>query len=142
MKKVYVVTSGSYSDYSIEAIFSTREKAGEFMKTFPDSEYNGIEDYGIDIDAVDKVRHGYALYKITMLKNGEIYDRRYQQGISIIENSLSNAMQGGNSHLLNYSDDNRNIIVLFVSVCWAKNEKHAVKIANEKRVQMIESGEF
>lgn len=31
MKQVYVVTSGDYSDYRIEAIFETEEEANEFM---------------------------------------------------------------------------------------------------------------
>ena len=34
MDKVYVVTEGEYSDYHIEACFSTKEKAQEFIKSY------------------------------------------------------------------------------------------------------------
>jgi len=44
---VFVVTQGSYSDYSICAIFSTREKAVEHMGGFP-GEFNDIEEYDLD----------------------------------------------------------------------------------------------
>lgn len=43
--KVYVVTSGEYSDYKIEAIFSTKEKAEECSLWTPRSE---IEEYEVD----------------------------------------------------------------------------------------------
>ena len=44
--KVYVVTSGSYSDYSIECVFSTREKAEEYLQ-YHDDEYR-IEEFALD----------------------------------------------------------------------------------------------
>ena len=45
MKKVYVVTSGCYSDYRIERVFSTRELAEEFC----DRDYDcGVEEYELD----------------------------------------------------------------------------------------------
>lgn len=45
--RVYVVTSGSYSDYGIVGIFSTKEKAEEFMGGRPDK-FNGINEYDVD----------------------------------------------------------------------------------------------
>ena len=48
--KVYVVTSGSYSDYRIECVFSTREKAEEYLQ-YHDDEYR-IEKYAIDEEFV------------------------------------------------------------------------------------------
>ena len=44
--KAYVVTSGSYSDYRIEAVFSTREKAEEYLQ-YNDDEYR-VEEYELD----------------------------------------------------------------------------------------------
>lgn len=44
--KVYIVTQGEYSDYSIQAAFSTREKAEEYRAAKP-SEYR-IEEYELD----------------------------------------------------------------------------------------------
>ena len=33
MEKVYIVTDGDYSDYRIVAVFSTEEKAKEYIQT-------------------------------------------------------------------------------------------------------------
>ena len=51
--KVYVVTSGTYSDYMIRKIFLDKDKAEEYKKWLPDS--NDIEEYDTsDDDVVDK----------------------------------------------------------------------------------------
>lgn len=52
--KVYVVTSGTYSDYMIRKIFLDEDKAEEYRKWLPDS--NDIEEYDTsdDDDVIDK----------------------------------------------------------------------------------------
>lgn len=52
MDKVFIVTSGCYSDYQIEAVFSTKEKAEEYIdsKKYPDD--FAIEEYGIDDEII------------------------------------------------------------------------------------------
>ena len=52
-KKIYIVTEGSYSDYHIEAVFSTREKAEEFMDTKDDDA--SIEELPLDAPVERKV---------------------------------------------------------------------------------------
>lgn len=50
MRKVFIVTSGEYSDYGIDRVFSTEEKAKEFIKITRDL-YGGtfnIEPYELD----------------------------------------------------------------------------------------------
>lgn len=46
LDKIYIVTAGDYSDYHIEAVFSTKEKAKEFVQ------HNGmkyrIKEYALD----------------------------------------------------------------------------------------------
>ena len=49
--KVYVVTSGSFSDTVISGIFSDKEKAEEFIATkrsIRDSDINGYSEYELD----------------------------------------------------------------------------------------------
>lgn len=46
--KVFIVTSGSYSDYHIEAVFSTKEKAEEYINNQCDDDVNDIEEYEMD----------------------------------------------------------------------------------------------
>lgn len=66
--QVYVVTSGEYSDYGIDAIFSTVEKAQEYvsMREFIDAEY-----YRINVWEVDEY-HETERVNLVLL-NGEIY---------------------------------------------------------------------
>ena len=45
-KKIYIVTSGEYSDYTIERVFSTKEKANEFIQQHG-TDYR-IEEYVVD----------------------------------------------------------------------------------------------
>lgn len=52
MAKIYIVTSGEYSDYHIEAVFSTREKAEEYIQQHG-TQYR-IEPHGVDEVIVDK----------------------------------------------------------------------------------------
>ena len=50
MSRVYIVTSGEYSDYGIDRVFSTEEKAKEWVDVIT-SMYNGnynIEQYELD----------------------------------------------------------------------------------------------
>lgn len=51
--KVYVVTSGIYSDYRIQKIFLNKSKAEEYKKWLPNS--NDVEEYDIsDDDTIEK----------------------------------------------------------------------------------------
>lgn len=52
MEKVYIVTSGEYSDYHINAVFSTREKAEEYVDA-QGSDYR-VEEYPVDDAEVKK----------------------------------------------------------------------------------------
>lgn len=45
--KVYIVTSGEYSDYHIECVFSTIEKAKKYIDTHSNDTVN-IEEYELD----------------------------------------------------------------------------------------------
>ena len=44
--KVYIVTSGDYDDYHIDEVFSTKEKAEEYIEYFGDK--YSIEEYSLD----------------------------------------------------------------------------------------------
>jgi hypothetical protein len=46
MRKIYIVTSGSYSDYSIRTVFESEEKANEFVET--KNRKSGYTDYDIE----------------------------------------------------------------------------------------------
>lgn len=52
--KVYVVSSGDYSDYEIESIFSSREKAEEYINHSSNVGLNGIDEWVLDENKPDK----------------------------------------------------------------------------------------
>lgn len=49
---IYIVTTGEYSDYTIVAVFSTKEKANEYVQQ-RGTNYN-IEEYNLDDEVVNK----------------------------------------------------------------------------------------
>jgi len=48
---VFVVSSGCYSDYSIDAIFSTRAQAEEFIREAPKGDYEAVDINEWELDA-------------------------------------------------------------------------------------------
>ena len=56
--KIFIVTSGSYSDYTIERVFSTRAKANEYLDT-KDDDYK-LEVYDID-EPIERTKQVYQI---------------------------------------------------------------------------------
>lgn len=78
--KVFIVTSGSYSDYRIEAVFSTKEKAQEYIQNACVDDVNDIEEYEMD----EQTERKNAVYHCSVdIKTSEIevegrYDDEYK----------------------------------------------------------------
>lgn len=120
MKEVYLVTSGQCSDYSVIAIFSKREDAEIFKEN---GRYDYIEEWDVD-NGIQHVRNGYVGYRVTIEKTGD--GNAYQDGIP------------DNKWYLRHCRIGRNIWEgMLTGTCWARSEGHALKIATEKRAQLI-----
>lgn len=125
-KSVWLITSGEYSDYGIEGIFSTEENAKlayELLKS--NDRYDSIHEpreWILDGD-LDKVKQGKKLYRVSMKLNGDVIS--VNLSITISEKEMFR--ENSNFNIENY----------FYGVCWAKDEKHAIKIVNEKRIQYL-----
>lgn len=61
-KKIYIVTSGEYSDYRIDAVFTTKEKAVNYLEQHGTC-YN-IEEYNIDEEVKKKTQLWYIMFCI------------------------------------------------------------------------------
>ena len=140
MKKVYVVTSGEYSDYRIVAIFSTEQKAQEYIDKYGTDNVLSYSSYGYAIDEYEIDPIGFTLpsglipYAVSMHYNGETFNvticdpEDFKEEYEIIQHKpFINDPVGYNT------------LRVF---CIAKDTKHAVKITNEKRAQLIARGEF
>ena len=118
MSNVYIVTSGEYSAYRICAVFSEKELAQKYIDSFERPEWDSyfIEEYDLNPYAKE-IKKGYLPYFVKMSKNGD-------------------CMSSYKTDDMEYADcvlDSNN---MRFSV-FAKDEKHAIKIANEKRIQLI-----
>ena len=60
--KAYVVTAGEYSDYRIEGVFSSREKAEEYINHSTNPDLNGIDEWVPDEKKPDK---GEKMFEVT-----------------------------------------------------------------------------
>lgn len=127
-KKVYIITRGDYSDYHICACFSTRKQAEERLHLYGDGDAE-IEEW--DLDKAIILPEGLIPWCVRMNKNdGEVFTARhvpldeFEDRNYITEEKLRG----------HFWYDTFEIYVL------AKDEKHAIKIANEKRTQGIALG--
>lgn len=136
VKNVYIVTRGEYSDYGMEAVFSTKKLAEKYLTAL------GIIRYQSDKGEISYSRGNYDTYYIeewpinanlNNLKSGKIpflvSMNREGKALQVSKNVI-----GNDAFLLNYNK--------ILKTVWAKDEKHAVKIVNEKRVQMIANGDW
>lgn len=140
--KIYVVTSGEYSDYGICAMFSSREKADRYMEALPNSGYSGyneVEEW--DLDAMpDPIERGLKSYEVQIRRNGEVvsvkgtnYQEQHERReIYWSENEWIKDDRGYSQWVP--VERHRHLARI---VLWAENEQGAVKIANERRIQAL-----
>jgi len=129
MAKVYVVTSGHYSDYCIKAVFSDKIEVLKFVQAYNENETNDynhacVEEYELDV-CVDKTKQGLVLYRVGIRMNGDVYT------VGVSEED------SGVRFYPRFGDHAKNPPLAATFDVWAKTKKHAIKIANERRAQLI-----
>jgi hypothetical protein len=138
-KEVYVVTKGRYSDYSIVGIFSQEAKADAYVALHHPNDRDDLCGDGLRVEPwdVDAEGHnfdalskgGRRLYRVRMEADGtvdSVYDVAPAQ-------KTKDYVQPG------YPDRTR---LFGVFQMWAKDEDHAVKIANERRAAALAAGRW
>lgn len=137
MKKIYVVTQGEYSDYRIVAICSTEDKA-KIMRRHQKGDIYAHERARIETFVLDKeadlAARGYWFWTIGMERDGTV--SRCQKG------SISNRNRGiGEARTSFVKALTNNAGEKMKSYLWcefyAKTEKQAIKIVNDRRRQAI-----
>ena len=127
--KVFIVTSGCYSDYAIDAVF-TNEKTAEVYADKIDGEVEMWETSPSNL--IDKITHN-KIFVVRMNKEGNT-DLVMEEDFDSHE--IENAIEK-KTEIFKAVDGYCMITYMF-----AKDEKHAVKIANERRVQLIANNEW
>lgn len=119
---VYIVTSGSYSDYHIVGAFTDRKKAVRLVKAYPKYTLR-IEEFPLDKYLVKPHQQ---CYRIEMDKEG---------------NTLETATVLTDTYWLNEEKPYTiSIYNVLQNYCFANDEQHAIKITNELRTQLIVEG--
>ncbi len=125
-KHVYVVTSGCYSDYGIEAVFDDREMAQKFIDAFNTKDrWDEMNIENWELNPFGKlIKENCKPYFLRIDKDGNTSDIRIENSSYGFGNEDNNGMG---------FDINGN---LYLHV-FGKDEAHAVKIANERRTTLI-----
>jgi len=132
--KIFIVTSGAYSDYHINAVFSTKENAEKYNKLYANGDFEDIEEFEVDDEMalINRIRdEKITIYLVCMDRDGNIKETiKESPSISLVEELLT-----GKQKPVLYADCMDMCVI-------AKDEKHAIKIVNEKRTQMIANNEW
>ncbi len=127
--KVYVATTGEYSDYQIEAIFSTRKKAEEYAN------FHSVNGLRIEVWLMDVARPVKQVF-VQMAKDGTV--------IRIIGPDMKDAIDGRGDNRIGFTsfyhlklDGKEKTLGWWVET---DSKKRAVKVVNEKRIQILAMG--
>jgi hypothetical protein len=119
-----MVTTGSYSDYSVRGVFTTRDGAEMLAAKYP-PHYAEIEE--ITLDEYPDYPAGMLRYRVYFDIDGNSWATHCEPDIG--DDSNSKCYPGASGKTM-------------ATYCWARDEDHAVKIANERRAQVIASGRW
>ena len=147
--KLFVVTSGSYSDYGIEEIFSSKENAEKYIKIAkeynPDYINDEVEEFELDPQIVLPVQHHKFKhwFNINMDRDGNICSL-HQHGQSINSRYRDDERFAGYSEHVefDYKFGCYKQQVIMISYINADSKEHAIKKCGEIRTQFKVKGIF
>lgn len=120
MPKVWIIEQGSYSDYRVVGIFSTRANAELFMSKMEglDDTYDPISISERNLDPnIDAIHAGKHCYRVSFLLDGTLQRVERHRHIE-----LEGSFHWRDGHMY---------------TVMAKDDDHAIKIASEKVFQYI-----
>lgn len=124
MATIYVVTSGIY-DLTIDGVYDTHEKA-EYAKRLFNAD--GIEKF--ELNTMPEHIPDMLMFSVRINKEGNC----------VYENPLNpRIFRMGPDHDESWHPVRDNEVVFYV---WARDEEDALKIAKERRTQLVTSGEW
>lgn len=137
-KSVWIIEDGEYSDYRVVGIYSTRENAERVaakMNEGRSRDLATVAERRLD-PGIEALNEGLMSFRVLMLRDGTVESVEPRGEAWSWGDLEDEAYVWSRSKTPSGRPD-----VLYATV-WAKGEKHAVKIVNEKRAQVIASGEW
>lgn len=132
---VWVVEEGEYSDYHVVGVFTSEANANRIASLTG----GDVAEWPLDPN-IAELNQGLQIYSVQMHKDGSVDHSKKQEidsygmattgVVNIWERSKAPAFQG------------KGVDDVLVARVWAKDEQHAIKIANEYRAQFIASGKW
>jgi len=129
IKKVYIVTSGAYSDYSIEAAFSTEAAAEKFASLFGGLDDACVEEY--EVDRPEHISCTKPNFVVIMARNGDVV------GDVMAVGPMREPDKGDKPSFVRPILGDWAGKTILHEVVRAKDKQHAVKIVNERRARYI-----
>jgi hypothetical protein len=122
MNRVWIVQQGEYSDRSIVGVFTDQETADEFA--------HACDGFWIDYpvnEPFERRAEGTHWHHVYMNRDGDTKEVRKSHYWENVDPTVMLVMHDDGFHLFG---------------CFACDEEHAVKIANDRRRQMIAEGKL
>jgi hypothetical protein len=134
MASIWVVEAGEYSDYQVVGVFSSEANAQLVVETVAKGHYYAtVAEWQLDPN-VDAIRAGWTPFNIYMLRDGTV-EKVEPHGESTY--SFGSPMQIWRRSKAAIGNDKPDCLHGIVR---AEDVRHAVKIANEKRIQLLALG--
>ena len=141
MNTIWVIEKGSYSDYRVVGVYSTKEGA-ELVCARINGEGSyepaTVAEWPLD-PGVEAINQGLAPFTVWMLRDGttekcvqydDDFEYTFNDSLTIWRRSGAPAYRG------------QHVQDCLTGRVFAKDSIHAIKIVNERRVQMIANGEW
>jgi hypothetical protein len=123
MATAFMVTQGEYSDYTVLAVFTERGGAEKYAALYP-AGYYAVEIEEVPLNEQPDAPVGCLRYSVK-------FDR---QGDCTVKHE---APTNGYEDCRPYGDGQN-----MLTYCWAHDEQHAAKIANERRTKVVADDEW
>jgi hypothetical protein len=136
-KFIWVIEDGSYSDHHLVGVYTTKRKADYIARVC------GGDVSRVPLDpGYAEIRAGLSIWTLFMLRDGTVKELR-AAGNKSAQGSTAALFGNGRSKW-----DRTNIEArwgecpILQAAVWARDARHAIKVANEFRSRMIASGEW
>ena len=152
MASVWIVEKGEYSDRNIRGVFSSEEKAKEFVAIYWTPDKTKMQEYASAYDITEyeldkeSSHPGEFPYKVILCEEGASIQPGFGRRGGISPGASARRMDSdpGWEHIRAYgwashgdercTDEESRILI---TECWARDEEHAIKIAADRRAEFL-----
>jgi hypothetical protein len=133
--KVYLVTTGEYSSFRVEAVFSTKERAERFALV--EAFNREIEEFEVDLPEL----HKFPIWEIEIAEDGVVTSvgRREHPSVKNYTDEDNISLESHFSVVQSYQDGRpKRLGAVSLTTCVEiETEEGAIKVANERRAQVM-----